>query len=296
MYCEEPSTCIYSGDKQNVFAYYNPPAYGKSSVAAYRAQFPDALILAIFDGQTKSKLLQALRSAKVGVGAAGVLAREVCNDENTDGIFFDLEPFNIAIPGQFALYQAIAKQFASESCKDKKHPNGRVFGIFLNPNKIAPRDWGKVAAALGPNGFVAVSAYDVKDTNPPVPVSIEAYTASITGMLKKMDAASRANEIPYTVVIPAAASFSEFNQFGFYDPSNPPSDFRLQRDYTPDGITQIGYVKAVRDIILTSCKSPYYLGRDMWSWTKYKSPNPSTGQMLMPAIPEGEVVQYLQNH
>jgi hypothetical protein len=296
MYCTDPSTCIYSGSKQNVFVYYNPPAFGKTSVAAYRAAFPSALILTIIDGSTKSSLLRALSYTDVGVGAAGVVVHEVCSDPHVDGVFFDLEPFDITVPGQFALYQAIAKQFAGDVCIDDKHPKGRVFGVFLNPNKVAARDWGKVAAALGPNGFVAVSAYDVKDTSPPVPVSIQAYTASITGMLEKMDAASRANEIPYTVVIPAASSFSEFNKFGFYDASNPPSDFRLQKDYTPDGITQLGYVKAVREIILATCKSSFYLGRDYWSWGQYKSPNPSAEQMLLPAIPEGEVVNYLKNY
>jgi hypothetical protein len=296
MYCTDPSTCIYSGSKQNVFVYYDPPAFGKTSVAAYRSAFPNALILTIIDGSTKSSLLRALSYIDVGVGTAGVVAGEVCSDINADGVFFDLEPFDITVPGQFALYQAIAKQFASAACIDAKHPKGRVFGVFLNPNKVAAGDWGKVAAALGPNGFVAVSAYDVKDTSPPVPVSIQLYTSSITGMLGKMDAASRANKIPYTVVIPAASSFSEFNKFGFYDASNPPSDFRLQKDYTPDGITQLGYMKAVRAIILSTCKSPFYLGRDYWSWSQYKSPNPSAEQMLLPAIPEGEVVNYLQNY
>ena len=295
MYCTDPSTCIHSGKKQNVFVYYNPPAFGKTSVAAYRAAFPSALILTIIDGSTKSNLLRALSYTDVGVGTAGVVVGEICTDPNVDGVFFDLEPFDITVPGQFALYQAVAKQFASDACIDDKHPKGRVFGVFLNPNKVDVGDWGNVAAALGPNGFVAVSAYDVKDTSPPVPVSIQRYTASITGMLEKMDAASRANKIPYTVVIPAASSFSEFNQFGFYDPSNPPSDFRLQKDYTPEGITQLGYMKAVRAIILSTCKSSYYLGRDYWSWGQYKSPNPSAGQMLLPAIPEGEVVNYLQH-
>ena len=293
MNCTSPSDCVYSGANQNVYVYYASPAFGTDSVAAYRAAFPTALILAIIDGSTKSALLRPLSYTAVGVATADLAANVICADPNVDGVFFDLEPADMGVQGQFAFYKEIAKQFSSNVCIDSNHPNGRVFGVFINPNKVG--DWGLVAAALGNNGFVAVSAYDIRDTNPPVPTSLLLYHSSVTGMLEIMDKASKLNKIPYTVVVPWAASFGEFNQYGLYDTSAP-SDFKLIKDYTSEGITQLAYVQSARAMIMANCKSPYYLGMDGWSWTQYKSPKPKAGQLLLPVIPEGEVVEYLQKN
>lgn len=295
MYCTKPSACVYSGPKQNVFVYYAAPAgYGQASVAAYRAAFPKTTIMAIIDGSTKSSLLKALSYSEVGTKTADLVASIICADPNVDGVFFDLEPLDISSPGQFAFYKEISRKFSSASCIDTNHPHGRMFGAFLSPHKIS--DWSALAAAFGTNGFAAVSGYDVNDVQPPVPVTMHAYTASVTGMLLSMDAASQKYKIPYTVVIPAASSFSEFNKFGFYDGTIPPPNFKLQKDYTSDGITQVGYMKAARAIMMAQAKSPYFMGTDYWSWSQYKSPQPKLDQMLMPAIPEGEVVTYLQQY
>lgn len=55
-------------------------------------------------------------------------------------------------------------------------------------------------------------------------------------------------------------------------------------------------MQAARAIITAICKSPLFLGMDGWSWSQYKSPNPAKEEMLLPAIPEGPVVQYLQKN
>jgi len=296
MYCTGLNDdCIYSGPKQNVFVYYAPKAgHGQASVAAYRAAFPKATIMPIIDGSTKSTLLKALGSSEVGTRTADLVAETVCADLNVDGVFFDLEPLDIAIPGQFAFYKEISHKFSSALCIDEKHPEGRVFGVFLSPYKIS--DWGALADAFGSNGYAAVSAYDVGDVMPPVPVNIRRYIASVRGMLISMDKASKANKIPYTVVIPAASSFSEFEKFGFYDASLPPPNFKLQTDYTSYGITQLAYIKAVHKIIRERAKSAHYMGTDYWAWSQFKSPDPKKNQMLLPAIPEGDVVTYLQQY
>ena len=289
MYCTDPINCIFTGPNKNVFVYYDS---GLPSIKAYHDAFPAAKILPIIDGNTKSALLKALTYTEVGTSTADLVVAQVCNDPNSDGVFFDLEPFDISVPGQFAFYSQIAKQFSGKACTDALHPNGRVFGAFLSPNKV--KDWAKVKAAFGNVGYPAVSAYDIKDTNPPTPTSIQLYHSSVTGMLTTMDAASKANNLPYKVVVPWAASFGEFNQYGTYDPSNPPSDFKLIKNYTSEGITQLAYVQAARAIIMAACKSANFLGMDGWSYSQYKSP---TGeQMLLPAIPEGAVVQYLQKN
>ena len=296
MYCTGLSDdCVYSGPKPNVFVYYTPKAgHGQASVAAYREAFPKATIMPIIDGSTKSTLLKALSSSEVGKNTADLVALTVCADANVDGVFFDLEPLDISVPGQFAFYKEISHQFESASCIDENHPRGRIFGVFLSPYKIS--DWPALADAFGSNGYAAVSAYDVDDVMPPVPVNLRKYISSVRGMLSRMDKASKANKIPYTVVIPAASSFSEFEKFGFYDASLPPPNFKLQTDYTSYGITQLAYVKAVHKIIRARAKSAYYMGTDYWAWTQFKSPDPKKDQMLLPAIPEGEVETYLQQY
>ena len=294
MSCTGPSDCVYSGPNQNVFVYFNTPAYGQLSVAAYDGAFPNATILPIIDGATKSSYLIPLNDPNVGIPTADLLASELCADDKVDGVLLDLEPFDIDSPGQFAFYRETSIDFSKPPCVNSTHPSGRYMGVFLNPNKVS--SWSKLSAALGNNGYVVVSAYDVNDRTPPTPVSINAYSASITGMLQGMDTQSKTNQIAYTVAIPAASSFSEFTQFGFYNATLPAPYFQLQTDYTPQGITQLGYVQAARAIITANCKSPYFRGIDYWSWNQYISPDPSTNELLMPNSPDSSVVAYLQQY
>ncbi len=291
MYCTGPSDCVYTGPKKNVFVYYD---VGLPSIKAYHDAFPNVVMLPIIDGSTKSALLKALTYSDVGTNTADLLVEQVCNDPNSDGVFLDLEPFDISVPGQFAFYSQLAKRFVESPCVDTNHPKGRIFGAFLSPGRV--KDWSQVKAAFGNVGYAAVSGYDIKDTNPPTPTSIQLYHSSVTGMLTTMDAASTKFKIAYKVVVPWAASFGEFNKYGKYDPSNPPTDFQLIKDYTSEGITQLAYVQAARAIITAVCKSAYYLGMDGWSWSQYKSPKPAEEQMLLPAIPDGDVVKYLQQN
>ena len=296
MYCTGLNDdCIYSGSKKNVFVYYTSPAgYGKDSVAAYRKAFPKATIMPIIDGHTQSSLLKAINYSEIGKKTADLVARSICVDPNVDGVLFDLEPLDIRAPGQVSFYTEISRQFASASCIDANHPRGRVFGALLNPHII--RDWHALAVAFGGNGYAAVSAYDVNVVQPVAPVNMKIYTRRLIKRLKIMDKASKKYKIPYTVIIPAASSYSEFNKIGVYDSRIPPPNFIVKKDYTSDGVTQIGYMKAARAIMMAHVQSSYFIGTDYWSWSQYKSPDPKKDHLLFPAIPEGDVVTYLQQY
>lgn len=291
--CTDPTACVYSGSSQNVtVGYDSPQAFGQDSVSAYRAQFPNALILAIIDADTS--VLPLLSYVQVGVGIANSLTQQICADPKVDGVFFDLEPFNFdPNQGQFALYKQTSINFASSQCKDAAHPQGRVFAIYMNPNQVT--DWSVVPGMLGNNGYLVVAAYDVDDTTPPRPTPYSLYTSSVTGKIQAfMDPNSQQYKIPYTVAIPAAASFSEFEQLGSYDASYP-SDFKVTTDFRP-AFTQLAYVQSARAILMQNAKSAYYMGIDYWSYSQYKSPAPKLGQLLMPNIPNSSVVQYLQQY
>jgi hypothetical protein len=293
MTCTVVADCIYSGSGQNVFVGYSNNNFGPASVAAYRSAFPQALILAIIDADTTT--LPLLSSNAVGVGIANELTEQMCSDPNVDGVFFDLEPFNFdQNQGQFALFKQISVNFASSQCIDGQHPKGRIFAIFMNPNKV--NDWSVVPGMLGQNGYLVVAAYDINDTTPPRPTPYQLYTSSVTGKIQGfMDPSSQKYQIPYAVAVPAASSFSEFEQFGYYNASYP-NDFQLQTDYTTQGFTQLTYIQTVRGILLKNATSAYYLGMDYWSWGQYKSPVPKQGQLLMPNLPPANVVQYLQQY
>jgi len=292
MTCSNPSACVYSGPGQNVFVNYNTPAFGQASVAAYRAAFPNALILAIIDADTSS--LPLLSYIDVGVGIANALTEQICADPNVDGVFFDLEPFNFdQNQGQFALYKQTSINFSSAACIDPAHPHGRTFAIFMSPNQV--NNWSQLPGMLGNNGYLVVSAYDVNDQTPPTPTPYKLYTSSVTGKIQAfMDPNSQQYKIPYSVAIPAASSFSEFEQFGQYD-STAPNDFLVTTNYIPQGFTQANYVHTAAAIVSSNAKSGYFLGMDYWSWGQYKSPAPSKNQLLLPNIPPTDVVALLQN-
>ncbi len=280
-----------TGGGYTVYVYYVPPSKGQASVAAYKAAFPSAQEVPIIDGDTNSALLKPLKgNAALGVTVAQTAANQICSDPNADGIMFDLEPFSISDPGQFSLYHTIANLFASSQCIDSAHPNGRYFGLFMNPNKIAAGDWSRLAAALGNNGYLIVSGYDLGPTkNPPVSINSNQYTAGLTGMLQTMDKESIKNKIPYDVAIPASASFSEFYKYGIYDPTKP-GNFDLIKAFSQ----QLGFMHAARAVIFATCKSAYFMDVDYWSYNVYISPKPSANQLLLPNIIDGGVMSYLQ--
>lgn len=293
--CTDPNACIYSGAGQNVFVGYNSPAFGQASVAAYRAAFPKALILAIIDADTTSLPLLILSYVQVGKGIATELTRQICNDPNVDGVFFDLEPFNFNVnQGQYTLYQQTALNFSSAACIDATHPNGRTMAIYMNPNNVT--NWSVVPGMLSKNGYLVVAAYDVDDTTPPRPTPYSLYSSSVTGKIQAfMDPNSTQYKIPYTIAIPAAASFSEFEEFGYYDTSYP-MDFRVDTDFRNQGFTQLAYIQSAVAIIQKNAKSGYFMGTDYWSWSQYKSPAPHQNQLLLPNIPPANVIQYLQQN
>lgn len=302
--CYTNCNATYGSPDQNIFVYYYTPAYGEASVSAYREAFPNAAILAIIDGSISknSALFAALNNPCVAQQTANLLTNEICADPKVDGVLFDLEPFNFSSPGLQALLKQTSNNVVNSPCIGPGHSIGRYFGVFMNPNNVS--NWMDVSSSMGQNGYLVVSGYDLGDQTPPTPLAINLYATRLTHMLQVMDAASVANKIRYTVALPAAASFSEFEQTGLYTPGeNAPTYISVQPQPPAwAGITQLGYVQAARAVIMSTCKSPYYLGTDYWGWNQYVSPDPSNGVVLLPNIPSTSiepgsaysVVSYLQ--
>ena len=292
--CTDISNCIYSGPNKNVEVGYDPSDFGPSSVAAYRAAFPNMLILAIIDADAAPADFPLLSNPTFGTAVANQLTTEICADINVDGVVLDLEPFNfLPNQGQFSLYRQIAINFASPQCIDQKHPNGRVFGIFMNPNKVS--DWTVVSGMLGNTGVLIVDAYDIIDNAPP-PVNNNLYLSSITGKIGTfMNPNSIQYKIPYTVALAASASYSAFDEIGTYDSSAPaPYYFKLTQDFGPD-ITQYKYVHTILGMLQQQATSGLYQGQDLWRWAQYTAPQKNSNTLLMPTIPRADVITLLQN-
>lgn len=286
--------CVFTGSGKNVYVYYNTPAFGQASVASYRTSFPGATIMPIIDGSTSGALVRPINNPTYAIQLAQITADEICADPNNNGVFWDLEPFEDTSQGQLTFYQQISKLFAASTCQDSTNPAGRQFSVFVNPNKITK--WGRVATMLGSNGFLVVSGYDMSGSkSPPTPESIQFYQKALRTMLTTMDAASMKYKIAYTVAIPAAASFSEFDEYGNFD-SSKPGNFNLIQSWISEGITQLGYIQAAISVVNSTCKSPYFKGLDFWSWGVFKSPAPTKDWLLQPNIPPADVLSYLQSN
>lgn len=219
---------------------------------------------------------------------ADQVAAEVCNDEDVDGVQFDLEPFSFtglgstqAGSGQQYFYTQIAKDFAgyhsnpadpagidvggsdSLHCVDKAHPNGRVFSVFTFSGAVTP-DVATVFTHHN-NGFIVDSLYDlgVDKVSPPKTVADiianshtpDQFKALAATEISNMKAVADKDNVPYQFAIPAAASVHEFETV------------TLNGQSASTGYQQQAYVQAALDAIDASGvrQDPLFKGVDVWS-------------------------------
>jgi hypothetical protein len=298
--CTDPSKCVPGVD---IVVPYSTAAggFGQESVAAYRAAFPNQLILATIDGQLST--LPLLKTSQVVASQVSTLITDqICADPNVDGVFFDLESFEAsAFQPQSALFklyhQTSTALRENSSCRDANHPNGKFMAIFMNPNKLGPvtagqGPWEYVQGILGSNGYLVVGSYDVNDVCPPVASSpTGTYFHSIAGkLITFMVPNSEKYKIKYSVAIPAASSFSEFEKYCLFD-SSKPDNCSLE---SSSGFQQVEYLKSARGVIYQNCKNPaLFMGVDYWAWNQYVVPCVKT-KILLPNIPTGAAVSYMQ--
>ena len=282
---------VYGGSIKNTGSCSFSVTYANAdSIAAYRAVFPNALILATIDAADDDVAALTACADTVGKGIADILSPQICADDNVDGVLFDLEPADFGVGmGQYGLYKEMSLNFSSGSCIGPAHPNGRFFGVFSNPNNFYTHNqWPAVEGALVGNtannvGFLVVGAYDVSDGSAgPTPYSL--YKSSVSGKLNAYtDPQSKLYHVPYTVAVPGGASFGEYQYFAEYIS---PTQTSIIHDYSNE-VTQPGYVTLAMQIIAANCTSPYYLGVDYWGWNQYVWPKHSTENILLPNTPNG---------
>lgn len=277
------------------------PGYmtGNGSVSAYYNAFSNASILPIVDiAQHYLNNSLLLTNTTLADNVANALATQLCNDPKVSGVLFDLEVSNgLSNPGIVEFYRQMSKLLASSMCIDASHPKGRSMGVYLTP---VNDDW-QIAQAMfgGNNSYIAIPLYDISAfTSPPTPNPLSAYTSYLTSVLANASLNSQKYQVPYSVIVPAGASFGTFQQYGIYNASAPsPTYFQLITDFSSNA-TQLLFAQTARNIV---CKNlnPYFMGMDYWSWIQYVNPgtNPDgTMQLTMPNIPDAFTVSYLQKY
>lgn len=291
--CDNAGTpCVYSGADQNVFYGYSITDAGPSSVSRYYADVPGSTILAIIDSQDQT-IQTTLSDPTVAKNVAAGLAEQICADDKVDGVFFDLEPDSKSMMSNLNLfYLNVEKLFTTgPNCVNSSHPQGRLFGIFMNPNNVvAANQWTQIAAMLGPySGFLVVGGYGISNDSTQTP--LQKFINSLTGKIQTFDPISTNQGIRYTVAIPAAATPSEYQAGVPYPIPNTPN-----LPSTDTKVTQLNYVTDVVSILQSNANSSHYLGMDFWSWTQYNADcdNDTGYYYYCPTFPQKDVLCYFQ--
>lgn len=170
---------------------------------------PETMITLIVDGrmdgtQEWAPNLSRLSQAQMRAWARW-LAGWVCAFERVDGVQLDLEP--IAGPWNKNLrffMRELSGHLASRDwgCVSPRRPTGVALSTFALARDIDV----ELFEALGPQGYVVVSGYDLGTGPAGTPHSPASYEAALLENLASIKAVAAAAKRPYMVGIPAAAS------------------------------------------------------------------------------------------
>ena len=230
----------YAGDME----YYpdGPQTYFPASAVAAAAKYAQSTngveyVVAVVDGRMDgghsfSPDLSKRTQAEVEAWANST-AQIVCASANVDGIQIDLEP--VAPPYATRLVQFLAQlskalRSDEQGCVTAMHPQGRSVSAFM----MAPAATAAVWEALGPNGYVTVSGYDLSEAPAGTPSTVAEYGTRLGAVVDAITASAQRHNGSFVLGIPAAASCHEFELF---TPSN---------GSAVHGHTQLEYLQQVR--------------------------------------------------
>lgn len=230
---------------------------------------------------------------------ADKVAKNMCANDDIDGVQFDIEPFSFTGkggtftgPGQKYFYTQLAKDFAGYyarsddpagvnpntisdplHCVSTKHPNGRFFSVFTF-SKYVTAD---VVTAFKhhDNGMIVDSLYDLSSQPGGTLTTVSEFSTLVSAELQ----AIKSKDVPYQFAIPAAASAHEFESI------NGKATGQLQLDYVKAAIGAINQAGIRND--------PNFKGIDLWSWNQQMEWN---GLKLTPEAPNTATIEYLQNN
>jgi len=234
-------------------------------------------------GQSYSPDFSKLTPAEAQIWADNT-ATLYCSYSVVDGIQIDLEPFvepyldNLLVFLKQLAYDLTSKE---RNCVSQEHPNGRSLSAFM----FASAATAQVFQALGPNGYVTVSGYDLSSAPPGTPSTPQAFQTALESTVDTIVANANLYNGSFVLGIPAAASTHEFET---YSP---------QGGKTVQGYPQLDYVKAALSVIDAKglLSNPRYLGTALWGFSSTMSYPPDRKNTFMRSTPvvDADEVQYL---
>jgi hypothetical protein len=190
------------------------PDTAVKAAAAYKTSTAGVkYVVAVIDGRMdggKNYSPDLSRFTRAQVEAwANLTAQVVCASEHVDGVQIDLEP--VEKPYVVRLTQFLARlseelRSPGRGCVSSSHPKGRSLSAFMFAAAATADMW----AALGPNGYVTVSGYDLSSEPPGVASSVEEYGARLGAVVDTIIASAKKHDGSFVLGIPAAASCHEF--------------------------------------------------------------------------------------
>jgi hypothetical protein len=200
---------------------------------------------------------------------ADVTTTTYCKYDQVDGIQMDLEPFAGKYKAPFLIF---LKELASNlrNCTSARHPMGRSVTTFMFADDVTPEVW----SALGPNGYMVVSGYDLASTPAGTPSTVEYFSTRFSQAVDTIVASATANKGSYFIGIPAAASTHEF------------ANLTYANGTIVQGSPQIRYVTAALDILAAKAKGkPGYLGPSLWGFSSVMAYPPHSQNLYRPETP-----------
>merc|ERR1711865_32127 len=190
-----------AGPKQNAFVYYS--SFARSAAAKYKAAGKSVYLN--FDGRIAPKSLSYLPNFKLLTTSevtqlAAAIGDLVCNDENVDGMGWDVEPFN---NNQLGFFTALDARLTA--C-------GKRWGVFAFGEDFSDSMW---RYGLGSSGFLLDSMYDLDCSKAQLPETgcqachctpPAVYAEVLVPHVHAVMAKARLHQKPYRLMVSGSAS------------------------------------------------------------------------------------------
>lgn len=272
----------YGGDMELYPALPQPyqtyfPAANQKAAAMYNATSGIDYVILVIDGvmsggRSWSPDLSKLNDTQLRDWADEV-ASLYCSYDIVDGIQMDLEPFAGVYKRPFLVFlAALAANLRSpeRGCVNADHPAGRAITTFLFAESVTDDVW----LALGENGFLTISGYDLSSAPAGVPSTVAFFRAQLATALTAVAASAARNNGSFFVGVPAAASAHEFERF------------TLANGTVIDGYSQLDYITAaLEELAAGAAGKAGYLGPALWAFSPQMEYPPHSSNFFTPGTP-----------
>ena len=265
---------LYPDDPEPYQTYF--AAQSQAAAALYKATPGVDYVVLVIDGRMDGTAgydpdLSKLTRAQLKTWA-DVTATLYCSFETVDGIQLDLEPLSGKYIAPFLIfldYLSANLRSPERNCISPTHPGGRSITTFMFAESVSSAVW----SALGPNGYLTVSGYDLSDAPAGVPSSVADFKAALSSSVATVAASAAANNCSFFVGFPAAASAHEF------------ASYTLANGTAIAGHPQTEYAQAALDVLATLKGSAGYLGPALWGFASEMAYPPHSQNVFLPGMP-----------